>query len=304
MIHLCRFLLIPVYLLAFSGSASAQLTQAKDDRIIFGHLHLHPSDLDAHKKFWTETLGGLSITFGGSIEAVKFPVEANRPSRQGLGHTINLTSRSFGTTMPTGGTKTTTVNHVGFGVPDLRAVVARVRAAGYPIVTRAELPPEFAKGEKDGIAFRADHNARVALVMGPDDVLVELVEVPSQKTPFAMHHIHFASPNAPEMAAWYEKIFGAKRGPTGSSDAVLPLATLTFEAASAPVVGTKGRVLDHIGFEVRDLESFAKQLQEMGIKLDRAYMTANLPDIGSIGVVNLTDPWGTYIELNEGYRAH
>ena len=78
--------------------------------------------------------------------------------------------------MPTGGTKTTTVNHVGFGVPDLRAVVARVRAAGYPIVTRAELPPEFAKGEKDGIAFRADHNARVALVMGPDDVLVELVE--------------------------------------------------------------------------------------------------------------------------------
>ena len=42
----------------------------------------------------------------------------------------------------------------------------------------------------------------------------------------------------------------------------------------------------------------------MGIKLDRAYMTANLPDIGSIGVVNLTDPWGTYIELNEGYRAH
>ena len=302
MIQRCRFLLIPVCLLAFSGSAAAQLTQAKDDRIIFGHLHMHPSDLDAHKQFWIETLGGLAITFGGSIEAVKFPVElANRPTT-GLGHTINLTSSTY-TTMPTGGTKTTTVNHVGFGVPDLSAVVARVRAAGYPIVTRAELQPEFAKDEKDGIAFRADHNARVALVMGPDDVLVELVEVPSQTVPFAMHHIHFASPNAAEMAAWYEKVFGAKRGATGSSEAVLPLATLTFEATTAPVVGTKGRSLDHIGFEVRDLESFAKELQEMGITLDRPYMEANLPDLGPIGVVFLTDPWGTYIELNEGYRA-
>ena len=301
MIRICRFLLVAVCLLAFSGSASAQLTQ--DDRILFGHLHLHPSDLDVHKKFWTETLGGVPTTFGGSIEAVKFPVEsANRPSR-GLGHTLNLTSSSYGTSLPTGGTKTTTVNHVGFAVPDLRAVVDRVKAAGYPIVTRTELPPEFATGEKDGIAFRSDHNAMVALVMGPDDVLVELVEVPSQKTPFAMHHIHFASPNAPEMAAWYEKVFGARREATGSTEAVLPLAALSFEAASAPVVGTKGRSLDHIGFEVRDLESFAKQLEEMGITLDRPYFEANLPDLGPIGVVFLTDPWGTSIELNEGYRA-
>jgi catechol 2,3-dioxygenase-like lactoylglutathione lyase family enzyme len=180
-------------------------------------------------------------------------------------------------------------------------VIARVKAAGYPVVTRAELP-QYAKSEKDGIAFSVEHNAKVAMVMGPDDILVELVEIPSQKTPLAMHHVHFASPNVPEMRAWYEKVFGAKRTARGSSDAV-HLSELTFDAASAPVVGTKGRALDHIGFEVRDLESFAKELQEMGIKLDRAYSQAKFQDLGAIGVVFITDPWGTYIELNEGYRA-
>ena len=41
----------------------------------------------------------------------------------------------------------------------------------------------------------------------------------------------------------------------------------------------------------------------MGIKLDRNFMTAKLPDLGPIGVAFVTDPWGTSIELNEGYRA-
>ena len=141
------------------------------------------------------------------------------------------------------------------------------------------------------------------MVMGPDEILVELVEVPSQKTPFAMHHIHFAGPDAAEMAAWYEKVFGAKRATAGSSDAALYLSQLTFETAATPVVGTKGRALDHIGFEVRGLEAFAIELQAMGIRLDRPHMKANLPDLGPIGVVFITDPWGTYIELNEGYRA-
>src|SRR5262249_5389648 len=225
-----RLLLIAFCLLALSGSPFAQLTPAKDDRIIFGHLHLHPTSLDAHKKFWNETLGGQGITFGGNIQAMKFPLDWT-PTK-GLGPTINLTSSQY-TTPPTGGTKGTTVNHVGFGVPDLAATVARAKAAGYVIEKDSTLSPE--------------HNAKVALLVGPDDIAVELVEVRTQKTPIAMHHIHFASSNAKEMAAWYEKVFSAKA--SGSKDAAVYLSTLTFETTSAPLMGTKGTSLDHIGFE-------------------------------------------------------
>ncbi len=57
-------------------------------------------------------------------------------------------------------------------------------------------------------------------------------------------------------------------------------------------------MLDHIGFEVAEPRSFCKQLEAAGIKFDRPYGT--LPS--GFGIAFLTDPWGTYIELNEGLR--
>ena len=37
--------------LALSGIASAQPKQARVDRIVFGHLHVHPTSVDEHRKF-------------------------------------------------------------------------------------------------------------------------------------------------------------------------------------------------------------------------------------------------------------
>ena len=63
------------------------------------------------------------------------------------------------------------------------------------------------------------------------------------------------------------------------------------------MVRTKGRSLDHIGFEVDNLEAFCKQLEAKGITLDRPYTRIDELDIA---FAFLTDPDGTYIELTEG----
>ena len=55
--------------------------------------------------------------------------------------------------------------------------------------------------------------------------------------------------------------------------------------------------MDHIGFEVRDLEAFCKKLESMGVKFDVPYR--KVPALG-IAIAFFTDPWGTYIELTEG----
>ena len=55
--------------------------------------------------------------------------------------------------------------------------------------------------------------------------------------------------------------------------------------------------MDHIGFEVRDLEAFTKKLEAAGVKFDVPYR--KIPSLG-ISLAFLTDPWGTYIELTEG----
>jgi catechol 2,3-dioxygenase-like lactoylglutathione lyase family enzyme len=72
---------------------------------------------------------------------------------------------------------------------------------------------------------------------------------------------------------------------------------LNFSQSPTPVVGTKGRAVDHIGFEVKNLEAFCKRLEEMGIKIDTPYR--NVPAVG-LALAFITDPWGTSIELNEG----
>jgi extradiol dioxygenase family protein len=72
---------------------------------------------------------------------------------------------------------------------------------------------------------------------------------------------------------------------------------LTFAKADTANVATKGRALDHIGFEIRDLAQFVARLEAAGVKIEAPIRKAGN---GKTSIAFLTDPWGTYIELTEG----
>lgn len=293
-------LLLAMFVAAVPTISFAQLVAAKDGPVVYGHHHLNVTSVEDHQKFWVDTLGGVPAKLG-PMDIVKFP---------------NV-FMMFTPMSPTGGTKGSSVNHIGFQVPNLRTTVDLVKEAGYPIVTREELPPSYQPFEKDGIAVIADQDTVVAFVMAPDNTKVELFEVKEMEGSIALHHVHFSTPDVVEMQAWYAKVFGAKPGKRGVFDAAaLPGVSLTFSPSSPSPnlddieedflkrqlgifgrTGTKGRALDHIGFEVQNLEAFTKQLEEMGIELTLPYTAIPTLDLG---IAFLTDPWGTYIELTEG----
>ena len=176
------------------------------------------------------------------------------------------------------------------------AISKALKAAGYPIITRAELPPSIEVA--DDLGHIVDQNTYVAFVMGPDETKVEFVENQTMKEPIALHHIHFAAPDVDAMQAWYAKVFDATPGMRGSFKAAdLPGVNLTYSPSADPVAPTRGRALDHIGFEVDNLEAFCQRLESMGITLDRPYTRV---EALNISIAFLTDPWGTYIELTEG----
>jgi hypothetical protein len=138
----------------------------------------------------------------------------------------------------------------------------------------------------------------IAFALGPDDVKVEMVEAPKQMLPIAHHHVHFLHPANTEMQAWYVKTFGATSRLGGAFPAaVLPGVALNFSSSPAPVVGTQGRAIDHVGFEVKNLAEFTKTLEANGVKMTTPYR--QVPALG-IAIAFFTDPWGTYIELTEG----
>jgi hypothetical protein len=172
-----------------------------------------------------------------------------------------------------------------------------VKAAGFPLVTRGELPPHLEVN--DDVALIPDLNASVAFVMGPDETKVEFIENRAMTGLIAMHHIHFAAPDdVGEMRAWYVKTLGAtasRRGRFETAD--LPGVNLTFSPSPVPVVGTRGRALDHLGFEVKNLEAFTGQLSAGGVTMKKSHAGGPASGISS---VLITDPWGTDIELTEG----
>ena len=55
--------------------------------------------------------------------------------------------------------------------------------------------------------------------------------------------------------------------------------------------------LDHIGFEVNNLEAFVSSLEAKGIRIEAPIR--QVPNT-KLKVAFLTDPWGTSIELTEG----
>ena len=270
-----------VLLLASASSASAQLVAAKEGPIVYGHHHLNASNVEAQKKFFVETLGGKAIKIGtNNTEVVEFP---------------NVLI-FFRQQAPTAGTRGSTVNHIGFSVPNLRQAVDKVKANGFQMITATEAVGREVKDDIGGPLQPG--GASIAFALAPDDVKVELVEAKQQTIPITMHHVHFFNPKNTDMQAWYAKTFGAEPRSGGAfPSAALPGVALNFSPSTDPVVGTQGRALDHIGFEVKNLEAFCKKLEADGIKLAVPYRT--VPALG-IAIAFFTDPWGTYIELTEG----
>jgi catechol 2,3-dioxygenase-like lactoylglutathione lyase family enzyme len=259
-------------------------TIAAEGPIVYGHHHLNTTDMAAQKRFYVDTLGGKLAKIGtNNLEVIEFP-------------NVFLFFRPM--QAPTGGTIGSTVNHIGFSVPDLKPVVAKLKANGFKMITSDSVAATVKI--TDDIAA-ASPTTNIAFALGPEDTKVELVEVKGQQAPIQLHHVHFFGEKPAEMQAWYAKVFGAAIQPQGAGQvfvtATLPGVTLSFSPSTTPTVPTQGRALDHIGFEVKNLEAFTKKLEADGIPLTVTYRKV---DALGIAIAFIKDPWGTNIELTEG----
>jgi catechol 2,3-dioxygenase-like lactoylglutathione lyase family enzyme len=240
--------------------AFAQLEAPNAAGVSMGHMHLTVRDMDANKNFFV-LMGGTPVT-NGPLQLIQFP-----------GMYVMLRKGE-----PTAGSVGSTVNHFGFQVRDMNDWLPKWKAAGLKMEPMTRPSQVF--------------------LLTPDEIRIEVLEDKTLKASIAGHHIHFATQDIPGMQAWYAKTFGAKPGKRGQIEAAdLPGINLSFSAIDTAPVPTKGRALDHIGFEVKDLPAFISKLEASGIKMDRPY--TKIPN-SSAAIAFLTDPWGTYIELTEG----
>ncbi len=257
-------------LLLLAGTAQAQLAVPNEAGLTYGHVHLNVTDMELHKKLWVEHFGG-TVVVKGSLTAVRMP-----------NMMVVLTDRD-----PTGGSQGTVMDHFGFKVRNLATFLAKWRAAGLPV----------------GREFIGAEGQPNAYVMMPDDVYVELQEDQALPVVISPYHIHFYTPEFESLLAWYTELLNIEVRPRGSitSTTNVPGMNLSFANSNEPRLATKGRSIDHIGFEVDDLEAFCKLLEAKGIAFDVAYR--DVPTIG-LKIAFITDPSGVYIEFTEGFDEY
>jgi hypothetical protein len=115
------------------------------------------------------------------------------------------------------------------------------------------------------------------------------------------HHLHYWLEHPADVQKWYVQklqLQATMRGPYESGD--VPGMNLTFAPLGrqkVPGVPTKGRLMESIGFDVRNLQAYTKSLQANGITFDAPY--GRDPELGVMSAT-FTDPWGVTIRLTEG----
>lgn len=264
-------ILIAVLLVCVACPLLAQLPAPNADGVTAGHHIFRAKDVDAANKFWI-ALGGEPAALA-NIKLMKFPgvllfISAPRAPRGAATPAPSL-----------GGNHGTTVEYITFKSKDLKATLAKLTEAGI-----------MAKSEKGAITL-----------VGPDEVQVRITEDKKLATPMASDGLVMNVADAAEVSAWYSKWFGAKISKSGGDTiGEIPGARIVFHVTKDPIAPTKGHSLGLLGFEVSDLKTFVQKYQDAGGKLDSQIATAAS---ANLSVVQLTDPWGTSIEVSQGLKA-
>jgi catechol 2,3-dioxygenase-like lactoylglutathione lyase family enzyme len=270
LLRLPRPFLIAAVLVAAASPARAQLSPMNAAGITYGHVHLNVSDVEVQKKLWVDTFGGVFVQ-KGPLMAVKFP-----------NMLIALAAKA-----PTGPSQGTVMDHFGFKVRSMPEMLAALKGLGYTVQS------EFTGAEGFPNAY----------VLGPDGLRIEMQEDKTLSARAIPNHIHFLTPEFEKLLDWYAQTFSLTKRSRGTIKTTADAGTvnLSFQTAQTPVIGTKGRAIDHIGFEVKDLAAFCKQLEAKGIKFDVPFR--EVPAI-SLKIAYITDATGVYIELTEGYDKY
>ena len=267
--HLHAAILACVLLLP-GQAAFAQLAPANDLGVALGHIHVTVRDVEAQKIFWTTMLGGKLVT-NGPLTLIEFPG-------------IFVMLRQANTAEPA---TTSVVDHFGLVYKDIAAARARWQEAGV----------KFDVGEV---------NPNQGYVHVPDSgIRVEVFGDPSLPGPVGMDHIHLypEATDVKTMQTWYATAFGGFAGqrqrvaaPGIIDVAYLHRFNISFSPTTTKRGPSRGKAIDHIGFDVRSLDAFEKHLVALGVKFDAPpRQIAN----AKTRVAFFTDPWGTYIEVTE-----
>jgi catechol 2,3-dioxygenase-like lactoylglutathione lyase family enzyme len=244
------------------GSIQANAEQPAAPSAQFHHVHLNSTDPAAAVEFYTAKFKARKETFGDLGEAVW------------TGDSWLLFSA---VTAPPPSELISGIWHIGWGAEDMQTTYRRQVDSGTKFATPITDITAMTGGSRPFY---------YAYVAGPDGALIEL----NTANHHSFGHVHMFSADPPAAGAWYARNFGwrffaqsQKREFRGIQIAPAAFVTaghvsmiiypIEYVRAAVPdawqgrtdFVTTRGRVVDHLGFSVPDLDITLEQLRKNGV---------------------------------------
>ena len=248
-----------LHLCALLCAVSALPSLAAD----WDHIHLQMPEPLAAAEWYVEHFGG-ELTKSGPFDAVLYGTALVK-MREGEGKS---------------GTVGTVVDHIGFSVPDVKAKIEQLAAAGVEIASRAR------RLEAGDFSF--------AFVVDPWGTKIELIDDGEP----GFHHIHLSTADPAATLEWYADTFGGEVTSFRDLEFIPGIAYgstwLLVAKARTETVTNAGSTLDHIGFNMTGWESLVAKLKAAGTSF-----LGEPRDAGDHRIVYIEGPDGTKIELVE-----
>ena len=261
----------------------AQTFPPNEAGVSMGAWHTIVRDVETTKKWW-ELWGATPMKIDG-VDVMKFH-----------GVFVFMTPGE-----PAGPTAGRLIDHIGFASAKGFDLMKKLLAGGVktdPINPETLRAPNWQPGLRVWTHTYNPDGLKVEVSNNEDAIAANDLNAPLQGD-----MMHFFYKDLAELKIaynWYRKFFGAKPPPIPSINItqVIPGTRLTYALSregARPL--NKGGALDYVGYEVKNLEAFCKKLEASGVKLDQPYSKTRHK---SYATAQLTDPWGTVIELTEG----
>ncbi len=209
----------------------------------FDHVHLIAPDTMAAATWYNDLFGG-TLGKSGPFDAVFYGNDILKV-RDGE---------------PTSGSGATSLDHIGFSVPDVAATLEQCEAAGGKVVGAAR------HVEAAGFTF--------GFCEDPWGTRIEVIDDMDHGGAPGLHHVHVFSGDAVATAAWYAKQFGGEVVPFKG---LPPLHSILYDNAGDETwlivnqvpgdrTGTDGTVVDHIGWHTTEYDPWLERLRANGVK--------------------------------------
>ena len=238
----------------------------------FDHVHLTAPDMLEAATWYQELFGG-RLGKSGPFDAVYYGNDILKV-REGE---------------PTSGSGATSLDHIGFSVPDVAATLEQCEAAGGKVVGAAR------HVEAAGFTF--------GFCEDPWGTRIEVIDDMDHGGAPGLHHVHVFSDDAVATAAWYAKQFGGEVVPFKG---LAPLHSVLYDNRGDETwlivnqvpgdrTGTDGTVVDHIGWHTTEYDPWLERLRAGGVKF------VEEPRVLDAGhrIAFVEGPNGTKIELVE-----